>query len=297
VVRGGGDLATAVAVRLWRAGLRLLVLELREPRAVRRGVAFAEAVYAGQTAVEGVPARRIAGLADLDSCWRAGAVPVLVDPHASCLAVLRPTVLVDARMAKQPLDTRRDQAPVVIGLGPGFTAGEDADAVVETQRGHGMGRVIWEGAADPDTGVPAEIAGHAADRVLRSPVAGRLEAVAQIGDRVEAGQVVARVDGVPIRAAFVGVVRGLLHPSVALRAGDKVGDVDPRARIEHCWTVSDKGWAVAGGVLEAALALWPRSSDAATAAAAGRRRASPPPDPVPPQPTGSPGPGKRTRRP
>lgn len=255
VVKGAGDLASGVAVRLWRAGLRLLMTEIPEPTVVRRTVAFAEAVFAGETRVEGIAARRAAGVAEAEVIIAAEAIPVLVDPEAAVVRALRPTVVIDAIMAKRNLGTRLDDAPVVIALGPGFTAGVDCHAVVETQRGHYLGRVLYAGAAQPDTGVPGSIGGYTRERVLRAPQAGRLERPAAIGTRVAAGDIVAWVDGAPVRSAIAGTLRGLVREGIWVSAGMKVGDVDPRCEHDHCFTVSDKSLAVGGGALEAVLHL------------------------------------------
>mgnify|MGYP005839233407 CR=1 FL=1 len=253
IVRGGGDLASGVVYRLVKAGFPVLVTEVARPLAIRRTVAFASAVYEGQITVEGVTARLIAGPEEAVACWAAGQVPVLVDPAGESIATLQPVVLIDGRMAKRNLDTAMSDAPLVIALGPGFVAGEDCHAVIETKRGHFLGRVIWRGAAAPDTGRPGSVQGHEADRVLRAPSDGELLALAQIGDAVQAGQVLATVAGQPVHAPFDGVLRGLLHPSVPVTRGMKIGDVDPRGVRAHCFTISEKSLAVGGGVLEAIL--------------------------------------------
>ena len=253
LIKGAGDLASGVAWRLHRCGFPVVMTEIAQPLAVRRGVAFAQAVYAGEMTVQGVTARRVDDIAAAHAALDAGIIPVLVDLQTACRAVLRPAVLVDAIMAKTNTGTRLEDAPLVIALGPGFTAGVDCHAVVETNRGHDLGRVLWAGSAMANTGVPGEIGGRAAERVLRAPCAGRLHPLHAIGDRVEAGEVIATVNGEEVRAPFAGVLRGLIHESVSLVPGMKIGDVDPRAIREHCFTISDKSLAVAGGVLEAIL--------------------------------------------
>ncbi|MGQ9849357.1 MAG: selenium-dependent molybdenum cofactor biosynthesis protein YqeB [Aggregatilineaceae bacterium] len=253
IVRGGGDLASGVVYRLVKTGFPVLVTEVARPLAIRRAVAFASAVYEGQITVEGVTAHLIAGPEEAVTCWAAGQVPVLVDPVGESIATLQPAVLIDGRMAKRNLDTAMSDAPLVIALGPGFVAGEDCHAVIETKRGHFLGRVIWRGAAAPDTGRPGSVQGHEADRVLRAPSDGELLALAQIGDAVQAGQVLATVADKPVHAPFDGVLRGLLHPSVPVTRGMKIGDVDPRGVRAHCFTISEKSLAVGGGVLEAIL--------------------------------------------
>ncbi|MBC7223093.1 MAG: EF2563 family selenium-dependent molybdenum hydroxylase system protein [Anaerolineae bacterium] len=254
VVKGGGDLGTGVACRLYRAGFAVVVLERAHPLAIRRRVAFAQAVYEGAITVEGVTARLVSGPEEALALLPRREVPVLVDEEGTSLPRLRPSVLVDATLCKRDPATRIGDAPFVVALGPGFRVGVHAHAVVETQRGHYLGRVYWEGQALPDTGEPGEIAGQARLRVLRAPVAGRFQAHRQIGDRVRAGEVVAEVAGHPIRAPFDGVLRGILADGLTVPRGMKVGDVDPRGVVAHCFTISDKALAVGGGVLEAVCA-------------------------------------------
>lgn len=253
IVRGGGDLASGVIYRLTKAGFPVLVTELERPLAIRRAVAFASAVYQGAVTVEGMTARLVTDPQQARALWAAGEVPVMVDPAGEIMAALHPAVMVDARMAKRNLGTTLADAPLVIALGPGFVAGQDCHAVIETKRGHFLGRVIWQGAAEPDTGRPGSVQGHEADRVLRAPCDGELIALAQIGDVVQAGQVLATVAGQAVRAPFDGVLRGLLHPAVPVTRGMKIGDVDPRGVRTHCFTISEKSLAVGGGVLEAIL--------------------------------------------
>jgi xanthine dehydrogenase accessory factor len=263
LIRGAGDLATGAAWRLARCGLPVIMTELAQPLVVRRTVSFAEAVYAGRVTVEGLTAEHVATIEQAAALARTGVVAVLVDPDGAALPVLHPPAVVDARMAKRVLDTRISDAPLVVALGPGFTAGVDCHAVVETNRGHDLGRVYWRGSAEPDTGTPGGIAGHGADRVLRAPRAGVLVAVHAIGDALAPGEMVARVDGEAVLAPFAGMLRGLLHAGLTVQAGQKIGDVDPRARREHCFTISDKALAVAGGVLEAILA-WENAANSRT---------------------------------
>ena len=258
LIKGAGDLATGVALRLWRGGFPVAMTEVAAPLAVRRTVAFAQAVYDGAWTVEGVTAQR-ATAEEAPALLAAGRIPVLVDPAAACRRLLRPAVLVDAIMAKQNTGSRHDDAPLVVALGPGFTAGEDCHAVIETQRGHYLGRVIWQGAAIPNTGTPGELpgVGGKASRVLRAPVAGHVEPCCAIGDSVAAGACIAVVRGAgeeaELCAPFAGVLRGLIHPAMLVPAGLKVGDLDPRASRDYCFTVSDKALAIGGGVLEAVL--------------------------------------------
>ena len=263
IVRGGGDLATGTIHRLWAAGLRVLVLEAEHPAAIRRQVSLCEAVYEGETTVEGLRAVRIQNLEEANSVWAQNAVPVLIDPKGKSIAAARPAVVVDAILAKKNLGTHRSMAPLTIALGPGFTAGQDVDAVVETKRGHKLGRIIREGTAAPNTGVPGVIGGYASERVLHSPAQGIFRDLHVIGDFVEAGEAIAQVetpDGtvVPIRTQIPGILRGLLRDGYPVTKGFKVADVDPRkAELENCFLISDKARCIAGSVLELVVSeLW-----------------------------------------
>lgn len=254
LIRGAGDLASGVAARLHRCGFPVVMTELPQPLMVRRAVCFGEAVYEGEVEVEGIVARCTSDIAAVRRALAGHVIPVLVDPMAACRDALAPATLVDGIMAKRNTGTQRADAELVIGLGPGFTAGADCHAVIETQRGHWLGRVYWQGAAQPDTGVPGDIGAAATPtRVVRAPIAGRLEAHAAIGDQVSAGQVIATVADAPVCAPCTGVLRGLVRPGLSVAAGLKIGDVDPRGERAHCFTISDKSLAVGGGVLEAIL--------------------------------------------
>ncbi len=254
VVRGGGDLATGVVWRLYHAGCSVLVTELADPLTVRRTVALSAAVSAGTAEVEGLRARLVPSPADAHECWATGEIPVLVAPTLEGLADLNAEVVVDARLAKRCLDTDRAGAALVIGLGPGFSAGPDGncDAVVETQRSPRLGRVLWTGSAAADTGRPEVVEGRGAERVLRAPMAGIVSWEVQIGDLVEPGAPLGMVDGAGICAPFRGVVRGLVRPGLDVAAGLKVGDIDPRLDVD-VHAISDKALAVGGGVVEAVL--------------------------------------------
>ncbi len=253
LIRGAGEMASGIAHRLFRSHLRLAMTEIPGPIAVRRKVSFCEAVWDGTAEVEGVTARRVDDASGIDPALDAGRIPVLVDPDLECLAAWRPHVLIDATVAKRNLGTHRDMAELVIGFGPGFTAGRDVDVVVETNRGHDLGRLIFEGSAEPNTGVPGSTLGYTVERVLRSPADGVFEPLVEIGDPVEAGQVVARVDGHEIRTRIDGVVRGLLRPGLRVWKGIKAGDVDPRGLRRNCFTISEKARALGGSALEAIL--------------------------------------------
>jgi xanthine dehydrogenase accessory factor len=260
LVRGGGDLASGVVYRLHRAGMQVMVVELPQPLVIRRAVAFASAVYEGTVEIDGIAGRQVTSLVDALAAMERKQVPVLVDPQGEMIGEWQPTVVVDAILAKKNLGTKISHAPIVIGLGPGFEAGVDVHAVVETKRGHYLGRVLLEGKAAPDTGIPGEVMGHTVERVLRAPQAGVIHASKQIGDAVKAGDAVALVDGSPVVAQIGGVIRGLLADGLTVTEGMKVGDVDPRGVRDHCFTISDKALAIGGGVLEAVLYLSSRQS-------------------------------------
>jgi xanthine dehydrogenase accessory factor len=253
LIRGGGDLATGVVARLFRCGFDVVVTEIPQPLAVRRLVALAEAVYADEVEVEEIRGRLVPDPKAARHSLEQGVIPVLVDPDAASRRVFQPLAIVDARMRKKPSELGMGEASLIIGLGPGFVAGIDCHAVVETNRGHNMGRVIWEGSAEADTGVPGLVADHAQDRVLRAPTSGLFQGRLPLGSVVEAGSVVAEVGGFPITAAYKGALRGLLHSGLEVEAGAKVGDLDPRPIPEYCFQISDKSLAVGGGVLEALL--------------------------------------------
>jgi xanthine dehydrogenase accessory factor len=249
VLRGGGDLATGVAIRLHRSGLKVVITELARPLAVRRAVSFSEAVYEGTWTVEGITATRSASLQDALAVADRGGVPVLVAPSMVSLFARSLGVLVDARLIKHTPDTDVSSAPLVIGLGPGFIAGTHCHAVVETKRGRTLGRVYWSGSALPDTQTPE----GDPRRVLRAPADGPLVTRAEIGDTVQAGQVIAEVGAHAITSPFAGVLRGLIRPGAIVSRGLKVGDVDPSGVREDCFLVSEKALAIGGGVLEAIL--------------------------------------------
>lgn len=255
VIRGAGDIASGIALRLFRVGMQVVMCDLAAPTSIRRTVCFSEAIRLGETRVEGVRGVLCADAAEARAVAASGNVAVLVDPDASCVRELAPDVLVDAILAKRNLGTTRDMAPVVVGVGPGFTAREDCDAAVETMRGHYLGRVYYEGSPIPNTAVPGLIGGYAGERVMRAPADGVFEPCVEIGAQVAAGDVCATVGGEPMRATIDGVVRGLLQAGVPVHKGMKCGDVDPRCHPEYIESASDKALAVGGGVLEAILAL------------------------------------------
>ena len=266
ICRGGGDLATGIVHRLFRAGFPVLVLETDSPAAIRRQVSFSEAVYDGTATVEGVTAERIASAdrASVDHVLEAGRVPLLVDPEGNSIAQLKPDIVVDAIIAKKNLGTAKEMAPLVIGIGPGFTAGEDVDLVVESMRGHNLARIFTTGSALPNTGIPGNIGGFTKERVLHAEAAGYMKNIRQIGDIVEKGEEIARIyekmteDGtfsgsyVSVEASISGIIRGLIREGYHFQKGFKIADIDPReSELANCFTISDKARSIGGSVLEA----------------------------------------------
>ena len=255
LIKGAGDLASGVAHRLYQAGFQVAMTETAQPTTVRCTVAFSPAVYQGTAQVEGVTARRADSIQQAEAILFAGEIPVLVDPTAALGLSLHPDVLVDAILAKRNLGTSQSDAPIVIALGPGFQAGQDCHAVIETKRGHYLGQVLYSGSAIPNTGIPGLIAGIGAQRVIRACRDGVWFPVARIGQLVQAGDTVATVEGAPVTAAISGVVRGMLPAGTPVTQGMKSGDIDPRGIVAYCLTISDKARAIGGGVLEAILHL------------------------------------------
>lgn len=266
LIRGAGDLATGIALRLYRSRMQIVMTDMEQPTAIRRTVAFSEAIVHGETVVEGVKACRAKDSREALELLSKGVIPVLADPKGECIPQLRPDGVVDAILAKRNLGTKITDAPVVIGVGPGFTAGEDCHAVVETMRGHTLGRVIYQGAALPNTGIPGLIGGFSGERVLRAPAEGVFYPLLSIGAQVKEGDIAGVVNdisfgngvtmgGVPMICTLDGVLRGILADGTPVHKGMKAGDIDPRGNVEHCYSASDKALAVGGGVLEALLAL------------------------------------------
>lgn len=248
VVRGAGDLATGVLYVLKNFGYTVVATELENPSSIRRTVSLCEAVYEGVFTVENITGERCEP-GDIPAVLARGHIPVLVDPGASVIETLRPDVVVDAIIAKKNIGTAMNMAKIVVGVGPGFTAGRDVHAVVETNRGHDLGRVILNGSAQPDSGVPGVIGGYAKERVLYAPKAGRITNIKKIGDHVEAGEAVATVDGQPVLSAISGTLRGLIRDGYPVIKGFKTADVDPRDVSAHCHTISDKARLVGFGTL------------------------------------------------
>lgn len=266
ICRGGGDLATGIVHRLFRAGFPVLVLETDSPAAIRRQVSFSEAVYDGTATVEGVTAERIASAdrASVNHVLEEGRVPLLVDPEGSSIPLLKPDIVVDAMIAKKNLGTAKEMAPLVIGVGPGFTAGEDVDLVVESMRGHNLARIFTTGAALPNTGIPGNIGGFTKERVLHAEAAGYMKNIRQIGDIVEKGEEIARIyekmtedstfsgSYVSVEASISGIIRGLIREGYHFQKGFKIADIDPReSELANCFTISDKARSIGGSVLEA----------------------------------------------
>ena len=260
IVRGGGDLATGTIYKLHQCGFPVLVLETENPSAIRRNVAFSEAVYQGTQTVEGTTCTLASSLSEAEERLKMGKLTMLVDPAGTAIDYFTPLAVVDAILAKKNLSTRRDMAPITVALGPGFTAGVDVDAVVETKRGHNLGRVFYSGSAAPNTGIPGIIGGFGKERVIHSPAAGILRNVSKITDTVEKGQIIALVETeggkVPVYATLTGLLRGLIRDGYPVTVGFKIADIDPRLdEYNNCFTISDKARCIAGGVLEAVLHL------------------------------------------
>lgn len=260
IVRGGGDIASGTISKLYHSGFSVLILECEKPSAIRRNVAFSEAVYEGSWQVEDVTCHCAANLQEAKQLLEQGKLTLLVDPQGDCIAQLEPLAVVDAILAKKNLGTHRGMAPITIGLGPGFEAGKDVDAVIETMRGHDLGRIIYQGKAMENTGVPGIVGGYAAERVLRSPIHGRMKAMKQLTETVKQGEIIAYIEhddvSVPVTATIDGLLRGLLRDGYEVTEGFKIGDIDPRIdEYKNCFTISDKARCIAGAVLEAILHL------------------------------------------
>ncbi|MBQ1820815.1 MAG: EF2563 family selenium-dependent molybdenum hydroxylase system protein [Clostridia bacterium] len=259
LIKGAGDLASGVAVRLAHCGFPIVMTDLLHPTSIRRTVCFSEAIIRGACSVEDVTAVYAKTFSEIPAIIENGQIAVLADPDADSVHVLRPEIVVDAILAKRNLGTKITDAPVVVALGPGFTAGVDCHAVIETMRGHDLGRVISEGSAEPNTGIPGNIDGFTIERVLRAPKSGIFTEVLHIGDLVKQGDLIAKVDETCIFSPLDGVIRGLLPSGTSVSMGMKSGDVDPRPVLSHCYTVSDKARAIGGGVLEAILMMQRRN--------------------------------------
>lgn len=254
IIRSGGDLATGVIQKFYRSGFKLLVLETNKPTAIRRTVALCEAVYTGYAQVEDIPCVKIESLQEIYACHESRTVPLLVDPNCKCLSQIKPAAVLDVILAKRNLDTCKGMAPVTIGFGPGFYAGKDVHAVIETMRGHNLGRLILKGEALSNTGVPGEIGGKSAQRVIHAPAAGTITHMHKIGDTVQKGEVLFKIGDIAARAPFTGLLRGLIREGFDVPKGMKVADIDPRLDVD-CYTISDKARCLGGAGLEAFLYL------------------------------------------
>lgn len=252
IMRGAGDLATGVASRLHHAGFPIIMLDIPQPTVIRTTVSFAPALFTDSCTVEGIEAIKC----DFENAYEtalSGKIAVVADPEGKLISVLKPRILIDAILAKRNLGTSIDMAPCVIALGPGFTAGKDCHAVIETKRGHRLGSIIYSGSAIPNTGIPGIIGGYGKERVMHSPTSGVFHAVSKIGDLVEAGQTIAYVDETPVITTIAGKVRGMLTSGLVVPEHFKVADVDPRGAETDHTTISDKARAIGGGVLEAVM--------------------------------------------
>ena len=254
MVRGGGDLATGVIHRLHRCGYKVMILECENPSAIRRMVSFCDAAYDGVAFVEGTVCQKANDLKECDAIWEAGEIPLLIDPKGEVIKKIQPAAVVDAIIAKKNLGTSREMAPLTIALGPGFVAGFDVDYVIETKRGHNLGRIIEDGEAIPNTGIPGEIAGVSKDRVIHSPAQGIFKGISKIADIVEKDQIIAYVDETPVKATITGVLRGIIKDGYHVSKEMKIADIDPRKEEKNnCYTISDKARCLAGSVVEILL--------------------------------------------
>ncbi|NFE94281.1 selenium-dependent molybdenum cofactor biosynthesis protein YqeB [Clostridium botulinum] len=255
VIKGAGDLATGVATRLKKSGFDIVMTEISQPTTVRRTVAFSQVVYDKKVEVEGITAELASNKENIKKIVEEGNVAVLVDEKAKIIDEIKPKIIIDAIIAKKNLGTKIDDANIVIALGPGFTAGIDCHCVIETKRGHYLGKAIYKGSAIPNTGVPGEVGGFSKERIIRATTDGKIAPVSKIGDYVKKGDIVAYVNETPVLAKLDGIVRGMLQKDVSVFKGMKSGDIDPRCEKNHCFTISDKARSIGGGVLEAILYL------------------------------------------
>lgn len=255
LIKGAGDLSTGIAHRLKRSGFQVVMTEIDKPTTVRRTVAFSQAVFDGEVQVEGIKAKRAKDIQEVSNILKKNNIPVIVDPQCNILEHIKPDVVVDSIIAKENLGTKICDAEIVIGVGPGFTANKDCHIVVETQRGHYLGKIIENGEAIPNTGIPGNIGGYTTERIIRATADGIIKPIVKIGDYVEAGQIVAYIGSEPILASISGTVRGMLQEGLTVFKGMKSGDIDPRCKREHCFSISDKARAIGGGVLEGILYL------------------------------------------
>lgn len=253
LIKGAGDLATGIAYRLKKSGFDVVMTEIHKPTTVRRTVAFSQAAFDNEIAIEGIKGIKVNNINEIYEEIREGNIPIIIDEKAEVIKELRPDVVVDAIIAKKNLGTSIEDAPIVIGVGPGFEAKVDCHLVVETKRGHYLGKVIEEGSAIPNTGVPGNIGGYTKERIIRASSNGKIKPVVAIGDFVKKGDIVAYIDGIEVLAEIDGIVRGMLQEGIEVFKGMKSGDIDPRCEKDHCFTISDKARSIGGGVLEAIM--------------------------------------------
>lgn len=254
IIRGGGDIASGIIQKLYRSGFKVLVLEVSNPTSIRRTVCYSEAIYEGTITIEGITSILVKNTKETENAWNEDKIPVIIDPKGYYIDIVKPKVLIDAILAKKNLGTKIDMADITIALGPGFEAGKDVHIVIETMRGHNLGRLIFEGHAIPNTGIPGEVKGFAKERVIYSPSNGSIESIKKIGDVVKAGEVIARINDTKILATIDGLLRGIIRNGSTVWEGLKIADIDPRLSENiNCYTISDKARSIAGGVLEAIL--------------------------------------------
>lgn len=254
IIRGGGDIASGVIQKLHRSGFKVLVLEVEKPTSIRRKVSFSEAIYDKYITIENITAVHINNMEEILNTWERDEIPVAIDPSGKYIDILKPYIVIDAILAKKNLGTKKDMAAITIALGPGFEANRDVNIVVETNRGHDLGRLIFSGKAIENTGVPGEIGGYSKERVLYSPYSGTINNVKEIGDVVKARDVIAYVENMEIKATIDGVLRGLIRDNSKVHKGLKIADIDPRlTEKKNCYTISDKARNIGGAVLEGIL--------------------------------------------
>ncbi len=259
IVRSGGDIASGIIQRLFNIGFKVIILEISNPSSIRREVCFGEAVYRGEMTIENITSKLVKDVNEIEETFKEGKIPVLIDGTGENIGKLKPAVLIDAILAKRNLGTEIGMAPITIGVGPGFSAGKDVDAVIETKRGHTLGKVIYEGEAIRNTGIPGNIGGYTKERVIHSEFEGKIENISKIGDKIEKGQVIARIEGKEVRAKISGILRGIIREGYYVTEGFKIADIDPRENeYKNCFTISDKARSIGGGALEAILVLMNR---------------------------------------
>jgi len=262
IIRGGGDLASGTIQKLHRSGFKVLVLEVAQPTSIRRDVSFSEAIYQGEVEIEGIRAVHVCSLSEIENAWRSKDVPVIIDEQGKYIKIIKPKIVVDAIIAKKNMGTTKDMADITIALGPGFIAGEDVDVVIETTRGHNLGRLIFQGAAAINTGIPGTIMGYSKERVLYSPCQGIIKNILDIGDVAEVDEVIAYIGETEVKATMPGLLRGILRSGSFVPKGFKIADIDPRLSEKlNCYTISDKARSIAGGVLEAVLYLMTQTKE------------------------------------